>query len=221
MSTRRRPVPRVLIADDHPATRAGIRMVLEADGFAVVAEESTGPGAVEAALRERPELCLLDIRMPGDGLTAAAEISAELPATAIVMLTVSDDENDLLAALRAGASGYLPKGMDARRLPDALRGVLRGEAAIPRSLVTRVVAELQERPRRRRSPVLDALGVELSDREWDVLELMRKGTGTREIGRSLSISPVTVRRHVSGIVRKLGASSREAALELLDEHVHA
>ncbi|MFL5818285.1 MAG: response regulator transcription factor, partial [Conexibacter sp.] len=133
----------VLIADDHAAARAGVRAALERGGFVVCAEASDGRGAVEAALRERPDACVLDVHMPGgSGIEAAAEIAGQLPGTAIAMLTVSADEDDLFAAIQAGAVGYLLKDVDPERLPFALAGVLAGEAAIPRPLVGRIVAEL-------------------------------------------------------------------------------
>src|SRR5437016_6176431 len=114
---------RVLVADDHPPTRAGVRLALERGGFEVCAEVADGPSAIEAARREAPDVCLLDIHMPGDGIHAAETISRELPETAVVMLTVSRLDSDLFDALRAGASGYLLKDIDPARLPLALHGV--------------------------------------------------------------------------------------------------
>ena len=210
-------VLRVVIADAHPTTAAGIRMSLTGQGFDVVAEASTGAEAVAAALRERPDLCLLDTDMPGGPVGAAAELAAALPDTAVVMLAASADDETLFAALRAGARGYLLKDMDAGRLPHALRGVLDGEAALPRALVTRVIDEFRGRERRRSAPALRELGVELTDREWEVLEMLREELSTNAMAERLAISPVTVRRHVSGLLRKLDAPSREAAARLLDE----
>jgi DNA-binding NarL/FixJ family response regulator len=209
---------RVVLADDHAPTRAGIRAALEGRGFAIAAEASSGEGAVEAALRERPDLCLLDIQMPGGGIQAAAEIGLELPDTAIVMLTVSTDEDDLFAALRAGARGYLLKDTDAERLPFALHGVISGETAIPRALMRRVIDEFTRRERPRRVRRLEREGIRLSDREWNVLCLLEEGLDTAEIGERLSISAVTVRRHVQSIVKKLRVPDREAAVRLLGEH---
>jgi DNA-binding NarL/FixJ family response regulator len=207
---------RVLIADDHPPTRAGVRLALERDTFTVCAEAADGPTAVEAARRERPDVCLLDINMPGDGIKAAEQISHELPETAVVMLTVSRSDADLFDALRAGASGYLLKDIDPARLPLALRGVLEGEAALPRRLVALLIEEFRERQRRRRIPLVGRRSVELTDREWEVLELMRQGLATEEIAARLFISAGTVRTHVSSILRKLQVPTREAAVELLD-----
>jgi DNA-binding NarL/FixJ family response regulator len=212
---------RVLLADDHPSTRAGVRLALEGQGFLVCAEAEDAAGAVEAAVRERPDLCVLDIGMPGSGIAAAAEIGELLPEIPVVMLTVSTNEEDLFAALRVGARGYLLKDTNPERLPLALRGVLEGEAALPRTLVTLVIEEFGKRARRRRLLNREHFGPEarLTEREWDVLELLREGLATAEIGERLSISPVTVRRHVSEILRKLKVPSREAALRLLEEPV--
>ena len=206
----------VLVADDHPPTRAGIRASLENDGFVVCAEVADGAAAVAAAIRERPDLCLLDIHMPGNGISAAKEISARVPETAVVVLTVSRDDEDVFDALRAGASGYLLKDMDAARLPAALKGVLKGEAALPRRLVARLVDEFRERGRKRRVPILAERGPLLTAREWEVLELMQSGLTTAQISERLVISPATVRSHVASILRTLGAPNREAALRLLD-----
>jgi DNA-binding NarL/FixJ family response regulator len=203
---------RVIVADDHMAARAGVRAALDGHGFEVCAEAEDAEGAVQAALRERPDACLLDIRMPGNGITAAARIHAALPGTAIIMLTVSADDGDLFDALRAGALGYLLKGTDPVRLPHAIKGVLEGEAAVPRVLVAKLVDEFRGRGRRRR-----LVDVELTPREWDVLERLREGATTAEIAERLSVSPVTVRRHVSDAVRKLGVSGREEAVRAIDE----
>jgi DNA-binding NarL/FixJ family response regulator len=207
---------RVLVADDHPPARAGVRSALEAGGFEVCAETGDAAGAIDAAVREQPEVCLLDIHMPGDGIHAAEVISRELPNAAVVMLTVSREDSDLFDALRAGASGYLLKDIDPARLPLALHGVLQGEAALPRQLVALLIEEFRERRRRRRIPLRGRRSAELTDREWEVLQLMRQGAQTEEIAARLFISPVTVRTHVSAILRKLHVPTREAAIELLE-----
>jgi CheY-like chemotaxis protein len=126
--------PRTLIADDHIPTRARVKEILEQAGFEVCAEAGNARAAVEAARREVPDICLLDVNMPGNGTAAAAEIGASLPDTAVVMLTVSSEEGDVSEALRAGARGYLLKDMDLTRIPETLRAVLAGETALPRRL---------------------------------------------------------------------------------------
>lgn len=206
-----------MIADDHPPTRAGVRAALEQHGFEICAEVATAAEAVEAALRERPDVCLLDINMPGSGISAAGRITRELPSTSVVMLTVSRDDDDLFDALRAGAAGYLLKDMDPVRLPRALQGVLDGEAALPRTLAARLINEFRSRDSRRRLSFAGRADVRLTDREWEVLEAMRTGRSTSEIAAALGISAVTVRRHISEILRKLGAPDRTAALRLLEK----
>ena len=205
---------RVVIADDHPMTRVGVRIALERGGFEICAEADDAATAVEAAEREHPDICLLDIQMPGSGIHAAEEIARKVPNAAIVMLTVSRSDRDLFDALRVGASGYLLKDTDPDRLPLALRGVLDGEAALPRHLVALVIEEFRERGRRR--PLLKKRGVVLTDREWEVLELMSQGLTTFEIADRLFIEPVTVRTHVSAILKKLHVSSRKEALQLIE-----
>jgi DNA-binding NarL/FixJ family response regulator len=174
----------------------------------------SGPDAVAASLRERPDLCLLDIDMPGGGIAAARKISASLPEAAVVMLTVSTDARDLLDALRAGAVGYLLKDTDPARLPVTLRAVLDGEAALPRTLVRHLVREVQRSPGHR-LPVRGGRAVSLTTREWEVLELLRDGHTTAEIAARLTVSAVTARRHIGSIVHKLGAPDRDSALALL------
>jgi DNA-binding NarL/FixJ family response regulator len=207
----------VLIADDHPPTRADLRQILEEDGrFTVQWEAGDAAAAVSAAIDGRPQVCLLDVRMPGGGVAAAWEISARLPETKIVMLTVSRDDTDLFAALRAGASGYLLKDIDPARLADALESVLNGESALPGSLVARLVSEFRDRSPRRRTIVSEADGTQLTSREWQVLELMRQGLTTAQIARRLVVSPATVRSHVASMLKKLRVPDRESALRLFD-----
>lgn len=181
------------------------------------AEVATAADSVAAADRERPDLCLLDVQMPGNGIAAAAEIAARLPETAIVMLTVSDCDDDLFAALRAGVQGYLLKDMDPARLALALEGVLAGEAALPRALVARVLDEFRARRRRRRLLLPDGRGSTLTDREWETLELLAEGLSTAEAAERLLVAPVTVRRHAASIVKKLHVPDRRSLLRLLRE----
>ena len=207
----------MLIADDHAPTRAGVRSALEEGGFAVVAEAARADTAVDCALRERPDVCVLDIGMPGSGITAAARIAQDLPQTAVVMLTVSRDDRDLFASLRAGALGYLLKDMDPGRLAAALRGVLSGEAALPRTLVARLVEEFRAAERRPSRRLVRRRGATLTAREWDVLELLREQLTTAEIAHRLGVSAVTVRRHVSSILAKLRVPDRQAMARLFED----
>ena len=143
METPGRP-PRILIADDHPPIRLALRHDLERGGLEVCAEVSTGADAVNAALRERPDLCLLDIQMPeGGGLAAAEAIRRSLPLTKVVLITAVPDEDGVLAAARAGADGYLAKEVNPRRLPQIVRAVADGETSYPRRLLWALLRELR------------------------------------------------------------------------------
>ena len=203
-----------MLADDHAAARLGVRLALEDGGFHVVAEAVDARSAVEAALQHRPDLCLLDVYMPGRGIAAAAELAEALPEMPIVMLTVSDTSEDLFEALHAGACGYLLKDTDPQRLPHALAAVLDGEAPLPRVLTARLITEFRRRGSERRTPDADGGLVTLSERESEVLELLHAELSTKQIAHRLGISPVTVRRHISDLVRKLRVSDRDAVLKL-------
>jgi len=206
--------PRVLIADDHPATRTGVRMALERDGIEVCAEAASASAAVDAALRERPDACLLDVRMPGGGISAASKISFELPATVVLMLTVSRDDDDLFESLRRGATGYLLKDGDPAKLAAAVRSALAGQAPLSGDLTAHLVNEFRQRPRPRRLVRHPEGRPDLTAREWEVLELLAEGVSTADLAKRLFLSQVTVRRHVSNILGKLGVSSREEAVRL-------
>jgi len=207
---------KVLIADDHARTRASVRAALEQDvGFVICGEAADAPTAVEEAIRERPDVCLLDINMPGSGIAASAAIIAALPDTAVVMLTVSRQDSDLFDALRAGASGYVLKDGYTDRLGAALRQVLAGEASLPGSLVARLIEEFRDREHRR-VPLAGQGAARLTGREWDVLELMREGLTTAQIAERLYVSQTTVRSHVSRVLHKLKVNDREAAIRLFD-----
>jgi DNA-binding NarL/FixJ family response regulator len=208
-------VVRVLVADDHAPTRAGIRASLVADGFDVVAECSSARQAIDLARQLRPDVALLDIHMPGNGISAAAEITLSLPEIAVVMLTYSREEDDLFDAVRAGAQGYLLKDMDPDRLGAALRGVLTGEAALPRSLVAKVLDEFRGRQRRRVLVRSKPAGQQLTSRQWEILELLQQGLTTEEIATRLFVAPGTVRVHVSTILKKLRVRSRDEAVRLM------
>jgi len=186
------PRIRVIVADDHAPTRAGVLASLDVDGFDIVGEASNARAAVDLAVSLQPEVCLLDIHMPGNGIAAAEEISKSLPNCAIVMLTYSRDDDDLFDSLRAGARGYLLKDMDPDRIGAALRGVLAGEAALPRSLVSKVLEEFEGRSRRKLF-MRAQRPTQLTSREWEIMELLREGLSTEDVATRLFVTPGTVR----------------------------
>jgi two-component system, NarL family, nitrate/nitrite response regulator NarL len=210
------PRLRVVIADDHIALRMGVRHALEEAGWEVCADVGSASAAIAAATKHRPDVCLIDLSMPGGGISAVADISRSVPGTAVVVLSVSTDSNDMITALRAGAVGYLVKDMDPSGLPAALRAVVAGEIAIPRALVGRLVDEVKFAGRRRRLTDSGGRSVELTPREWEVLELLALDLPTAEIAARLQLDQVTVRRHVSGVVRKLDVKTRKDAVQLLN-----
>ena len=159
-------------------------------------------------------MCLLDINMPGSGIAAAAEITHALPDVAVVMLTASRDDEDLFAALRAGASGYLLKDMDPEPHRSRAPGVLAGEAVLPRWLVLKVVDQFRATPRRRIVLPNRTAAAELTEREAEVLELMGRGLSTEEIAAQLFLAQVTVRTHIASILKKLRVPDRKAAVQL-------
>jgi two-component system NarL family response regulator len=207
--------PRVLVAESGLGIRRGIRLALEAAGLIVCSEVGHAEHAIEEAVRARPDICLLDLRLPGGGLHAAARICGRVSETAVVILAdeVSDDE--LFDALRIGACGFVLKSINHARLPHVLRGVLRGEAALPRQLVGRLALEFKERARRRHIALPNTRGVELTTREWEIVDLLRQGLTTRHVAERLGVAQVTVRRHVGDVVKKLHVQNRAEALALL------
>ena len=207
---------RVLLADDHVPIRAGVRIALEEAGLEVCGEAANANAAIEQALRERPDVCVLDIHMPGDGIRAAAAIKDALPETAVVMLTVSRNDPDLFEAIKAGASGYLLKDADPEGLPHALERAAAGEAVFPGTLVARLVDEFREVERRHRPSLRRRSSSDLTSREWEVLECLREGLTTAEIATRLFLSQTTVRRHVGSILKKLDVPDRSSAIRALD-----
>ncbi|MDR7517198.1 MAG: response regulator transcription factor [Armatimonadota bacterium] len=196
---------RVLLADDHALFRDGIRSLLEARGVEVVGEAADGREAVEAALRLRPDVVLMDVAMPGvDGLEATRAIKAHLPDTKVVMLTVSDDDRTLFEALRSGAHGYLLKNLQAEEFFDLLAGIDRGEAPLSPSLAGRILDEFRRGKRPAERPGPD----ELTDKEMEVLRAVSLGASNREIAARLRISENTVKYHIKNILDKLHLRNR-------------
>lgn len=204
---------RVLIADDHPLFREGVANSLVADGgFALVAQAGSGEEAVELALQHKPDLVMLDVTMPGmGGIAAAAHIAAALPDTRIMMLTVSENPESLLAALKAGAHGYVLKGVSAVELRGIVRNVATGEAYVTPTLAAELLTEFS----RPRAPDTFAT---LTARETDVLELLSQGLTNRQIGDQLHLAEKTVKHHMTVILQKLHVRTRTEAALMAVQH---
>jgi DNA-binding NarL/FixJ family response regulator len=193
----------VLIADDHPVVREGLRGMLAADpAIRVVAEASSGAEAVVMARRHRPDVVLMDLRMPGgDGVQATAGILEALPATRVVVLTTYETDSDIVRAVEAGATGYLLKDTPRQDLVSAIRAAARGETVLGPTVAGRLVSHL-------RRPAVEPL----SGRETEVLTLVARGQTNADIGRALFISEATVKTHLLRAFGKLGVSDRTAAV---------
>jgi DNA-binding NarL/FixJ family response regulator len=188
----------VLVADSAP-TRLGVRMALK--GVAsVCAEAANIDDAVREARRSEPDVCLVGQLLPGGGVEAVRRLSEAVPEAAVVLLACTDDPSDMLAAVRAGALGYIPADVGAAQLRRVVRAVNANEAAVPRSMVRDLVDQLREpaRPSDER----------LTLRQAQILGLLRRGDSTAEIAAHLGISAVTVRRHISALAQKIGATDR-------------
>ncbi|HEY2505995.1 MAG TPA: response regulator transcription factor [Streptosporangiaceae bacterium] len=193
----------VLIADDHPVVREGLRGMLAAEpGLTVVAEAASGDEAVAMALAHRPDVVLMDLRMPGgDGVQATAGIVAAVPATRVVVLTTYETDADIVRAVEAGATGYLLKDTPRSDLIAAIRAAARGETVLGPTVAGRLVNRL-------RRPAAEPL----SARETEVLALVARGRTNAEIGRALFIGEATVKTHLLRAFSKLGVSDRTAAV---------
>jgi DNA-binding NarL/FixJ family response regulator len=198
--------PRVLIVDDHALFRQGVRTTIEHDGeFEVAGEATDGGQALAQATRLEPDLILMDIGMPNcDGLEALRALRRELPETKIVMLTVHDSEDKLLEAIKGGADGFLSKNVRAKALLQALRGVIRGEAAISRRMTSKLCTELA---RLARLESRDFWG-QLTPRETEILQQIGEGFSNKEIACTLVVSESTVKTHVAHILKKLHVQNR-------------
>jgi len=189
--------PRLLIAD-HDPIRLGIRMALGAE-VSVCAEATDAEQAIRLAMREQPDICLVGRHIPGDGIAAVRGICRAAPQAAVVLLSEVRDAEDLIECVRAGAIGYVPEPPDAKGLRTIVRAIAAHEAVVPRSMVLELMAELRG----------GGIGADaLTGRETQVLGMLRRGHSTAAIARRLNIAPVTVRRHISELVRKLGVEDR-------------
>jgi NarL family two-component system response regulator LiaR len=197
----------VLIVDDHQVVRQGLRFLLEQeDGIQVLGEAADGPSAIQAVRTLAPTVVLLDLFLPGqDGIGVLGQIKQDRPATEVLMLTSSQDDQHLLAAIRAGAIAYLPKTAGVDRVVTAVRAAARGESVLEPRLAARLVREVRQATARRRP--LD----QLSPRELEVLAALARGRSNRQIAKALQISEETVKAHVSSILAKLGLADRTQA----------
>jgi two-component system, NarL family, response regulator LiaR len=210
---------RVLIADDHALVREGLRAVLEAEGgIEVVGEAGDGLRAVEACRELRPDVVLMDVRMPGvDGLEATRRIKGEMPAVSVVMVTMHENPDYLLEAVRAGAAGYVLKDASGERIAEAVRRTIAGDSPLEQGLTMRLL----ERLAGREGSGAGTTGSEaapprelpegITPREAEVLGLMSRGLTNPEIGAELGISRGTAKVHVQNIIAKLGVSDRTQA----------
>ncbi len=193
---------RVLLADDHPVVRAGLRGMLAAEpGIEVAGEAASGPEAVAIYRTSGCDVILMDLRMPGGGLTATEQILAADPGARILILTTYETDADILRAVEAGATGYLLKDATGAELAGAVRAAARGETVLAPSVAERLVSHVRRPPRE-----------SLSARETEVLALVARGRTNAEIGRALFISEATVKTHLLRACGKLGVSGRTAAV---------
>ncbi len=199
---------RVLVADDHSLFRDGIISLLEAAGLEVVGQVGDGRAAVEAALRLQPDLVLMDIDMPQmSGLEALHLIKKESPEIQVVMLTVCEDDAKLFEAIQSGAQGYLLKSLDTNEFLEMLDGLQRGEAAMTRQTIARLMKRVAAPPLPQTEPVQN-----LTKREIELLRLVAKGMPNKAIAQVLSVSENTVKYHLRNILQKLGVQNRTEAV---------
>ena len=199
---------RILVADDHALFRDGIISLLEAAGFEVVGQVGDGEAAVEAALHLRPDVVLLDIDMPHmSGLEALRLIKARQPDIQVVMLTVSDDDANLLEAAKAGAQGYLLKRLNTAEFFEMLSGLQWGEAAMTRQTTARLMKEFSKSPPPPAEPAKS-----LTAREIELLQLVADGMSNKAAAQKLSVSENTVKYHLKNIMQKLGVQNRTEAV---------
>lgn len=207
---------RILLVDDHTLFRSGIKALLQRQpDFEVVGEAGDGLEGLKRAKSLKPDVVLLDLHMPGiSGREAVQLIVEEVPETRVVMLTVSEDADDLLEALRAGAQGYLLKNIDADFLINAVRRAAAGEAVMSSQMTAKLMQNVCRA--NKQSPVADH--EKLSPREREILLFLARGSSNKEIARTLDLAESTVKIHIQGILRKLGMSSRVQAAVYAVEH---
>lgn len=200
----------IVVIDDHPLFREGVVNTLRAEqDFQIIAEGTTAAEAVKLAGEHLPDLLLLDINIPGGGLNVVQKIAAISPVTKIVMLTASEQEDDVVQALKAGARGYIVKGVAARELKNILRAVNSGEAYVTPTLAAALLSDYKAASSTKQKSPLD----DLTEREREILELVASGKSNKEIAATLFLSEKTVKHHMTNILQKLHVRNRvEAAL---------
>ena len=215
---------RILVVDDHTLFRRGLTALLQRDPqFEVVGDAGDAGQAQRQAEELKPDLVLLDNHLPGvNGVDALPALLAAVAGLRVLMLTVSEDERDLAAALRGGACGYLLKTIEGDALSAAIRRAMRGESVVAEQMTGKLVAAYREAAAPQPPPTLVAAAVSkldaLSQRELDILRGIARGQGNKEIARSLGIAETTVKIHVQHILRKLDVSSRVHAAVIASEH---
>jgi two-component system nitrate/nitrite response regulator NarL len=211
-------VIRVLIIDDHTLFRSGIKLLLQRQtGFEVVGEAGDGLEGVKRAKQLRPDVVLLDLHMPGvNGLEAISLLREEVPKTQIIMLTVSEDAEDLLDALRAGARGYLLKNIETDFLLDCIRRAANGESVMSSQMAGKLADAMRTGQKSTGQP--EATPDKLTPREREIIAMLAGGASNKEIARTLDLAESTVKIHVQGILRKLNLSSRVQAAVYAVEH---
>ena len=204
---------RVMLVDDHVFWRHGLRQIIDAEpDMHVVAEASNGEEAVRKAPTAQPDIILMDIMMPKmNGVEATAEIAQKMPEVRIVMLTVSDDDENLFESIKGGALGFLTKDVAPDTLVASIRETMSGESVLSPFIAARIVRFVQKGPEQPRKPPAN-----LTEREDEILRLIARGARDREIADQLFISESTVKKHVQNILRKLHARNRVEAVSRLD-----
>lgn len=202
---------RILIADDHLIVREGLRLILETeDGFELVGEAADGAEALRLAEELQPDLVLMDLRMPVmDGLTAVEQLHIRQPHTAVVILTTYNEDELMLRGLQAGARGYLLKDTGRQVLFDTIRAAVRGETLLSPAVMARLLAKTAPAAASHTAP---STGLDLTEREKEILKAVAEGQRSKEIAVQLGITERTVKAHLSSIYNKLGVDSRAAAI---------
>lgn len=201
------PSPRVLLVDDHEIYRAGLRGLLEEAGIDIVGEAATGEGAVEVVKDKHPNVVIMDLNMPGiGGIEATRQITTVAPLARVIMLTVSSAAPDITDAVLAGACGYLLKSATTQEIVSGIAAASRGEALLSPSVAAKLLERVREQPVAPTVP--DPSSASLTARELEVLRLLSSGMDNAEIGRTLFISPSTVKNHISSILLKLQIENR-------------